>query len=385
MCIRDRFWTDVIWGDLDFLFIDMPPGTGDVPLTVFQSIPVDGIVIVTSPQELVSMIVSKAVKMAEMMKIPVLGLVENMSYFRCPDNGKDYKIFGESHIDEIAGKHGLQVLAKLPIDPKISAACDAGTVSYTHLDVYKRQIKILNGKQLEYPVYMDNEAQPASAKAGITEASIAFCETMEDAGYFVGIYGSAVSGFQERMDDSKLKAYSHWVAQYASKCTYSGEYGIWQYSSTGRVDGIKGNVDMDYGYIDYPSIIKNGGFNGYEKTTADKNKSGEDKPTSKKSVDELAAEVIHGKWGNGEERKKKLTSAGYDYSVVQARVNEILSGKSTSTPVTYETYTVVKGDTLWGIAAKKLGSGARYKEIKTLNGLSSDTIYACLLCTSRCV
>lgn len=123
-----QFWTDVIWGDLDYLFIDMPPGTGDVPLTVFQSIPVDGIVIVTSPQELVSMIVSKAVKMAEMMKIPVLGLVENMSYFRCPDNGKDYKIFGESHIDEIAGKHGLQVLAKLPIDPKISAACDAGMI-----------------------------------------------------------------------------------------------------------------------------------------------------------------------------------------------------------------------------------------------------------------
>ena len=123
-----QFWTDVIWGDLDFLFIDMPPGTGDVPLTVFQSIPVDGIIIVTSPQELVSMIVSKALKMAEMMKIPVLGLIENMSYFRCPDNGKDYHIFGESHFEEIAGKHGLKVLARLPIDPKISAACDAGMI-----------------------------------------------------------------------------------------------------------------------------------------------------------------------------------------------------------------------------------------------------------------
>ena len=265
--------------------------------------------------------------------------------------------------------------AGIPIGAYYFVGRDCVTAAAGKADA-ERFIKILNGKQLEYPVYMDNEAQPASAKAGITEAAIAFCETMEAAGYFVGIYGSAVSGFQERMDDSKLKAYSHWVAQYASKCTYSGEYGIWQYSSTGRVDGIKGNVDMDYGYIDYPSIIKNGGFNGYEKTTADKNKSGEDKPTSKKSVDELAAEVINGKWGNGEERKKKLTSAGYDYSVVQARVNEILSGKSTSTPVTYETYTVVKGDTLWGIAAKKLGSGARYKEIKTLNGLSSDTIYA---------
>lgn len=125
-----QFWTDVVWGDVDFMFIDMPPGTGDVPLTVFQSIAVDGlvIVIVTSPQELVSMIVSKALKMAEMMDIPVLGLVENMSYFDCPDNGKRYHIFGESHIDEIAGKQDLKVLAKIPIDPGISAACDNGTI-----------------------------------------------------------------------------------------------------------------------------------------------------------------------------------------------------------------------------------------------------------------
>ncbi len=123
-----QFWTDVIWKDIDFMFIDMPPGTGDVPLTVFQSIPVDGIIIVTSPQELVSMIVSKAVRMAEMMNIPILGLVENMSYFKCPDNGKDYKIFGDSHIEEIANKHDLKVLAKIPIDPKISAGCDKGMI-----------------------------------------------------------------------------------------------------------------------------------------------------------------------------------------------------------------------------------------------------------------
>jgi len=123
-----QFWTDVIWSDVDFMFIDMPPGTGDVPLTVFQSIAVDGIIVVTSPQELVSMIVSKAVKMAEMMNIPIIGLVENMSYFKCPDNGKDYHIFGESHIEEIADKHHLKVLAKLPIDPKISAACDKGMI-----------------------------------------------------------------------------------------------------------------------------------------------------------------------------------------------------------------------------------------------------------------
>jgi Mrp family chromosome partitioning ATPase len=123
-----QFWTNVIWRDVDFMFIDMPPGTGDVPLTVFQSIAVDGIIVVTSPQELVSMIVSKAVKMAEIMNIPIIGLVENMSYFRCPDNGKDYKIFGESHIEEIAEKHNLKVLAKLPIDPKISEACDKGMI-----------------------------------------------------------------------------------------------------------------------------------------------------------------------------------------------------------------------------------------------------------------
>jgi Mrp family chromosome partitioning ATPase len=123
-----QFWTDVIWSDVDFMFIDMPPGTGDVPLTVFQSIAVDGIIIVTSPQELVSMIVSKAVKMAEMMHIPILGLIENMSYFKCPDCEKEHKIFGDSHIEEIAGKHNLKILARLPVDPEISAACDKGLV-----------------------------------------------------------------------------------------------------------------------------------------------------------------------------------------------------------------------------------------------------------------
>lgn len=123
-----QFWTDVIWEDVDFMFIDMPPGTGDVPLTVFQSIAVDGIIIVTSPQELVSMIVSKAVKMAEMMKIPVLGLVENMSYFKCPDCNHEHPLFGESHIEQIAEKFGLKVLGRLPVDPKIAAACDKGMI-----------------------------------------------------------------------------------------------------------------------------------------------------------------------------------------------------------------------------------------------------------------
>lgn len=126
-----QFWTDVIWEDVDFMFVDMPPGTGDVPLTVFQSIPLDGIIVVTSPQELVSMIVGKAVKMAKMMNVPIVGLVENMSYFECPDCGKHISVFGDSHIDDIAGKFGLKVLAKLPIDPETAKLVDSGMLELT--------------------------------------------------------------------------------------------------------------------------------------------------------------------------------------------------------------------------------------------------------------
>ncbi|WP_251440729.1 MULTISPECIES: P-loop NTPase [Veillonella] len=121
-----QFYTDVIWKDLDYLFVDMPPGTGDVALTVFQSLSLDGIVVVTSPQDLVSMIVEKAVKMAELMQIPIIGVVENFSYFHCPDNGKDYKIFGDSHIDDVLKRYGLLLLGRLPIDPNVAALCDAG-------------------------------------------------------------------------------------------------------------------------------------------------------------------------------------------------------------------------------------------------------------------
>ena len=140
-----QFWTDVIWTDVDFMFVDMPPGTGDVPLTVFQSLPVDGIIVVTSPQELVSMIVTKAVKMAKMMNVPIIGLVENMSYFKCPDNDKEYQIFGESHIDEIAKAQGLKVLAKLPIDPKLSALCDKGAIEMFEGDWLDGAADILDG------------------------------------------------------------------------------------------------------------------------------------------------------------------------------------------------------------------------------------------------
>ena len=123
-----QFWTDVIWDEVDFLFVDMPPGTGDVPLTVFQSIPLDGIIVVTSPQELVSVIVEKAVRMAEMMNIPILGLVENMSYAVCPDCGKEIRVFGESHLEEVAARHGLAVLGRLPMDPALARVVDQGVV-----------------------------------------------------------------------------------------------------------------------------------------------------------------------------------------------------------------------------------------------------------------
>ncbi len=123
-----QFWTEVIWKDVDYMFVDMPPGTGDVPLTVFQSLPLDGIIVVTSPQELVGMIVEKAVKMAGLLNVPVLGIVENMSYFECPDCGKKHSIFGDSHIDELAKEYNVETVCKIPMDTKLAAACDKGMI-----------------------------------------------------------------------------------------------------------------------------------------------------------------------------------------------------------------------------------------------------------------
>jgi len=127
-----QFWTDVLWDEVDWMILDMPPGTGDVPLTVFQSFPIDAILIVTSPQDLVSMIVSKSVKMAEMMHIPILGIVENMSYAVCPVCKERIRLFGDSHLEEIAKKHHLDILARLPIDPQLAKACDQGTIELMH-------------------------------------------------------------------------------------------------------------------------------------------------------------------------------------------------------------------------------------------------------------
>lgn len=138
-----QFWTDVIWENEEFLFIDMPPGTGDVALTVFQSIPVNGIIVVTSPQELVGMIVEKAVKMAEKMNIPVIGLVENMSYTVCPHCGEKFSVFGESHIDEIAEKYGVRTVCKLPFDSELAALVDKGEIETYQKDVLHALVKML--------------------------------------------------------------------------------------------------------------------------------------------------------------------------------------------------------------------------------------------------
>ena len=141
-----QFWTDVLWNNIDYMFVDMPPGTGDIPLTVFQSIPLDGIIVVASPQELVGMIVEKAVKMAEMMNVPLLGLVENMSYYVCPDCGKKHSVFGDSHIDEIAEKYGTKVIAKLPIDPELAKRVDEGRAEMFEGDYFNEAAEYLEEK-----------------------------------------------------------------------------------------------------------------------------------------------------------------------------------------------------------------------------------------------
>jgi Mrp family chromosome partitioning ATPase/predicted Fe-Mo cluster-binding NifX family protein len=151
-----QFWTDVVWEDVDYMFIDMPPGTGDVPLTVYQSMPVDAIIVVASPQELVSMIVAKAVKMANKMNKPVLGIVENMSYVKCDECGHQIKVFGESHVDQIAEDFGLRVLAKMPLDPKIAALCDKGELESISIDYLDETVRMLE----ELPVDVNIVAVP---------------------------------------------------------------------------------------------------------------------------------------------------------------------------------------------------------------------------------
>lgn len=226
-------------------------------------------------------------------------------------------------------------------------------------------LNILKGKQFDYPCYIDFEHPGTTTRSGNTQATIAFCGTMENAGYYTGIYASRSSGFVSRLDDSLLTTYDHWVAEWGNKCNYKGEYGMWQYSSSGNVSGISGRVDMDIAYKDYPNIIINGGFNGYKKSNS------QAQTTPSKTTEELAREVINGNWGNGAERKQRLTVAGYDYATVQKRVNELMNGTQSATY-----YTIKSGDTLTAIAKKYGTTIAKIKELNPSIIKDVNKIYA---------
>lgn len=199
-------------------------------------------------------------------------------------------------------------------------------------------LSCIQGKRFDYPIFFDIEEkkQLELGKTACSKIAAAFLETMEKAGYFVGIYSSK-SHLENYISEELRKRYAVWVAHYGvEKTNYSGNFGIWQRSSTGKISGISGNVDLDECYVDYPEIIRNAGLNHFTKS--------EEIP-AKKSIQEMAQEVVEGKWGNGEERRKLLTEAGYDYAAIQAVVNKIV-------PKPQRTHTVVKGDTLSAIAKK---------------------------------
>lgn len=231
----------------------------------------------------------------------------------------------------------------------------------------QRFIKMLAGKVFKLPVYIDFEAPDATNKAGNTAACKGFCETMEKAGYFAGIYASDVSGFRERLNLGELQGrFSLWVARYGSAPAVVRDYGMWQYSSSGRIPGIAGNVDLNHCYQDFPNIIGNAGLNGCGRPSA---------PTAtKKSNEAIADEVIAGAWGNGDDRRNRLASAGYDYNAVQAIVNRKLGAQ----PAAQYCYCIVdrwpaRHSTLSGIAADY---GTTAAKIAALNGISVNaTIY----------
>jgi len=228
-----------------------------------------------------------------------------------------------------------------------------------------RFLNIIKGKQFDMPVYVDVEATRPEDKEGTTNATSAFCLYMEQKGYFVGIYASEVSGFRDRLNDSKLGSFTHWVACYGDE-EPAIKYGGWQYSSSGKVNGIDDNVDMDK-FEDYSGVIIKGGFNGY----ANKIKQEAVFPSKKvieikhKSNDEIANEVLKGLWGNGDDRKKKLNDAGYDYSAIQEIVNNKCKAKQTIT------YTVKSGDTLSYIADMY---GTTYQHIADINGIKDPNV-----------
>lgn len=209
----------------------------------------------------------------------------------------------------------------------------------------------LKGKKFEYPIYIDVEDDTGgrqylrkAGKQATTDGIKGFCETLEKLGYYVGIYASDISGFKDMMYIDQLGRYDKWVARYGSEPQYVKDYGMWQYTSTERVNGYGNALDGDYSYKDYPSIMKQYGLNGYSKTGNSENKPAP--APKKKTVDELAQEVINGVWGNGEERKNRLTNAGYNYQEVQNKVNQLLGINNK------QYYTVQSGDTLTKIANK---------------------------------
>lgn len=199
-------------------------------------------------------------------------------------------------------------------------------------------IQVLTGKQFEYPIYFDIEEDSQFAKGMMFCSSLvqAFCNELEKAGYYTGFY-TGYWAVTNRITPEVREKYAFWLAQWTNKPSYVGAYGIWQNSETGRVNGINGNVDTDIGYIDYPTIIKNGGYNGFKKNSS------VEISITKKSIEQIAKEVIAGKWGNGSDRWSRLIGAGYDYDAVQKKVNEM---------VAKTTYTVKSGDTLTTIAKK---------------------------------
>lgn len=204
-------------------------------------------------------------------------------------------------------------------------------------------MQVLAGKQFEYPIYFDLEEGWQFNRGTMFCSSLvrAFCDALKSVGYYSGLYISR-SPLQSYITADIKEQYPLWIAEYNSRLNYSGKYGIWQNTDKGRINGISGNVDTNISYVDYPSIIKNDGYNGFSKTENDVTNS---KPVNKKSIDEIAKEVIAGKWGNGVDRAKRLSNAGYNYNDVQRKVNELMSAKTVS-------YIVKSGDTLTAIAKK---------------------------------
>lgn len=267
---------------------------------------------------------------------------ENINFSKVKASGIDFVIiragYGTGHKDRWFDENYRKAKA---------AGLDVGAYWYSYAgsvaDVIAeaRSCKnVLAGKQFEYPIYFDLE-EKSQLNRGMTFCSnliSAFCTEMEKSGYFAGFYTS-LSYALNCVSPAVRNRYAFWVAQWSNTCTYKGSYGLWQYSSSGSVAGIAGRVDMDYAYVCYPSIIKNGGFNGYGKESGSSQ-------LSTKSLDEIAREVIRGDWGNGADRKNRLSQAGYNYDSVQNKVNEMLGVTSPKKSIDELAREVIRGD--WG-------------------------------------